>query len=119
MYILIVEDDPFLGYDLKEALLPLHPDIREAVAVRDAMRLLDDGLPRLAVMDYTLKTETTGALAARLARENVPFLYVTANGEGVRADPAIPDCRIVAKPYRVAEIVELVEGLLKAPAGSC
>jgi CheY-like chemotaxis protein len=113
MYILVVEDDPFLSYDLKEALLLLHPDVREADSVGAALRILSLGPPYLAVMDYNLKSETTAALAARFARENVPFGYVTADGEGVRADPAIPDCPIVAKPYRVADVTQMAADLMQ------
>lgn len=113
MYILIVEDDPFLSYDLREALLTLHPDIREANSVRAAMLLLAGGPPYLAILDYNLKTETTAVVASRLARENVPFCYVTADGDGVRDDPAIPDCPIVGKPYRLEDVTGLVARLLK------
>jgi DNA-binding response OmpR family regulator len=113
MYILIVEDDPFLSYDLKEALLILHPDVREANSVGAAMRILGGGLPYLAVLDYDLKAETSAAVAVRLARENVPFCYVTADGDDVRDDPAIPDCPIVGKPYRIDDITNLAASLMK------
>jgi DNA-binding response OmpR family regulator len=113
MYILIVEDDPFLSYDLKEALLILHHDVREADSVGAAMVVLARGLPYFAVLDYELKTETSAAIAARLARENVPFCYVTADGDGVRGDPSIPDCPIVNKPYRVEDVTQVAARLLK------
>ena len=112
MYILVVEDDPFLSYDLREALLALHPDVREADSVGAAMLILARGLPYLAVLDYDLKAETTAALAARLARENVPFCYVTADGDRVREDPEIPECPILSKPYRVGDVTALAAGLL-------
>ena len=116
MYILIVEDDPFLSYDLKDALSILHSDVREADSVASALRMVAKALPYLAVLDYNLKTETSAALAAYLARENVPFGYVTADGDGVRDDPAIPDCPIVAKPYRVEEVVGMAARLLASAA---
>jgi DNA-binding response OmpR family regulator len=113
MYILIVEDDPFLSYDLREALMILHPDVREANSVGAAMVVLAHGLPYFAVLDYNLKAETSAAVAVRLARENVPFCFVTADGDRVRGDPAIPDCPIVGKPYRVEDVTRLAATLLK------
>jgi len=113
MYILIVEDDPFLSYDLREALLILHADVREADSVRAALGVLALGLPDFAVLDYNLKCETSVVIAERLARENVPFCFVTADGEGVRDNPAIPDCPIVTKPYRIEDVTQLAAALLK------
>lgn len=114
MYILIVEDDPFLSYDLREAMLNLHPDVREAASVRGAMEMLGDGLPYFAVLDYNLKAETSAVVAVLLARENVPFCYVTADGDGVRSNPVIPDCPIVNKPYRVEDVARVAATLMKA-----
>ena len=112
MYILIVEDDPFLSYDLREALLDLHPDVREADSVGAAMTILSGERPYLAVLDYNLKAGTTAAVAARLAREDVPFCYVTADVAGVRGDPAIPDCPVLNKPYRVQDVTAMAALLL-------
>jgi DNA-binding response OmpR family regulator len=114
MYILIVEDDPFLSYDLREALLILHPDVREADSVRAALPILALGLPYFAVLDYNLKTGTSVAIAERLARENVPFCFVTADGDGVRDHPALADCPIVNKPYRIEDVTRIAAPYVKA-----
>src|SRR5436309_1663563 len=107
MYILILEDDPFLSYDLREGLLILHPDVRETDSVCAALLVLARGLPYFAVLDYTLKSGTSVAIAERLARENVPFCFVTADGDGVRENPAIPECPIVNKPYRIEDVARI------------
>jgi hypothetical protein len=60
-----------------------------------------------------LKSETSVAVAERLARENVPFCFVTADGDGVRDNPAIPECPIVSKPYRIEEVTRVAAALLK------
>ena len=114
MYILIVEDDPFLAYDLKEAMVNLHPDVREADSVGAALLILALGPPYFAVLDYNLKSGTSATLAARLARENVPFCFVTADSEGVVGDPAIPDCPIVNKPYRIEDVMRIAAAHVKA-----
>ena len=95
-------------------MLDLHPDVREADSVGAAMGILAGERPYLAVLDYNLKAGTSAVVAARLARENVPFCYVTADADGVRGDPAIPDCPVLNKPYRVEEVTALAALLLNA-----
>jgi hypothetical protein len=90
-----------------------HADVREADSVRAAMGFLALGLPYFAVLDYNLKSETSVAIAERLARENVPFCFVTADGDGVRGNPAIRERPIVNKPYRIEDVTRLAAALLK------
>ena len=114
MYILIVEDDPFLAYDLCEAITTLHADIRTARSVRDAMSLFRDGMPLVAILDFNLGSETSRDVAVRLARENVPFCFVTADGDGVRDDPALTHCPVLTKPYRIEDVRAVAKELLLA-----
>jgi DNA-binding response OmpR family regulator len=113
MYILVLEDDPLLCFDVCDALAEFDIAVKGALNVSEAIECISNARPALALLDYNIKSETSAAVAELLALEDVPFGYVTADADSVRQDPRIPDCPIVDKPYRADEIVELVAQLLR------
>lgn len=113
MYILVLEDDPILCFDLCDALSDFDVEVKGVHAVGDAIRLIGDSRPALALLDYNIRQDTSAAVAERLAVEDVPFGYVTAASDSVRGDPRIAECPIVGKPCRADEIVGLVSQLLR------
>ncbi|RWC39339.1 response regulator [Mesorhizobium sp.] len=77
--VLIVEDEFLIAMDLK-LLLEYHGwQVMGPVAtVRDALRLLDDELPAVALLDVNLGTELVTPLAEILKARNVPFAVASA-----------------------------------------
>jgi CheY-like chemotaxis protein len=113
MYILVLEDDPILCYDVCDALSDFDIEVRGVHSLGDALAHIALARPALALLDYNIRHETSAPVAERLAQQRVPFGYVTADGEAVRGDARIADCPILGKPYRAEDIVELVARLLR------
>lgn len=76
---LVVEDESLIAMDL-ELLLERHGwrVLGPAATVDDALRLLDDELPAVALLDITLKDGTVTLVAEALRARNVPFMLASA-----------------------------------------
>ncbi|TIP80723.1 MAG: response regulator, partial [Mesorhizobium sp.] len=77
--VLIVEDEYLTALDLK--LLLEHHGWRvmgPVATVRDALRLLDDELPAVALLDVNLGNELVTPLAEILKARDVPFVVASA-----------------------------------------
>ncbi|MDK1489779.1 response regulator [Sinorhizobium sp. 7-81] len=77
--VLIVEDEFLIAIDLKLLLerggwFVLGP----AATVAEALRLLDDELPAVALLDVTLKDGGVRPVAEALHAQNVPFVVASA-----------------------------------------
>lgn len=95
--ILVLEDDVILALDATEALEEIGVMvIGPAHRVSTAMALLDAERPDAAMLDVNIVGGTSADVAARLLRENIPYILVTGYGEqsGIEGSSAIID-----KPY--------------------
>ena len=77
--VLIVEDEFLIAMDLKLLLegrgwCVLGP----AATVEEALELLDDELPAVAILDVTLRDGIVTLLAEALRAQNVPFVVASA-----------------------------------------
>ncbi|OAP35231.1 response regulator receiver protein [Sinorhizobium glycinis] len=77
--VLIVEDEFLIAMDLKLLLersgwYVLGP----AATVEEALELLDDELPAVALLDVTLRDGSVTRLAEALCERNVPFVVASA-----------------------------------------
>ncbi|WEX74577.1 response regulator [Sinorhizobium numidicum] len=77
--VLIVEDEFLIAIDLKLLLerrgwCVLGP----AATVEEALELLDDELPAVAILDVTLRDGSVTRLAKALCERNVPFVVASA-----------------------------------------
>ncbi|RWB93021.1 MAG: response regulator [Mesorhizobium sp.] len=77
--VLIVEDEFLMAMDLK-LLLEHHGwrVIGPVATVRDALRLLEDEVPTVALLDVNLGTELVTPLAEILKARDVPFAVASA-----------------------------------------
>ncbi|TIX85781.1 MAG: response regulator [Mesorhizobium sp.] len=77
--VLIVEDEFLIAMDLK-LLLEYHGwrVMGPVATVRDALRLLEDEVPAVALLDVNLGTELVTPLAEILKARNVPFAVASA-----------------------------------------
>lgn len=114
--VLVVEDDPLTAMDLEDtlaaagaAVVGLCQNVDEAIS----RAKLDDFA--VAVLDFSLGTDTASPVARRLVRQGVPFILYTGKSSG---DPSLAEwaCPIVEKPASPRALVSAVRTVL--PRGS-
>jgi DNA-binding response OmpR family regulator len=114
--ILIVEDDPLIGFDLAVEL-EAHGFAIVGVAptVAKALSLFRQHGCDVAVLDVNLGRETSAEIATTLAAARVPFVAVT----GYSVDQCPPEFArvpLLSKPFQTALLVaELQRQLLHVP----
>jgi two-component sensor histidine kinase len=109
--ILLVEDEPIIGMMMQEMLRRLGAEVlgpyTSAVELERSGRLLADA----AVLDVNLGGELVYPIAEKLAREGVPFVFLTGYEAG-GIDPRFADAPILTKPVDEGELAEALNGLL-------
>jgi DNA-binding response OmpR family regulator len=110
--VLVVEDDPLTAMDLEDSLaqagaavVGLCQSVEEAMA----RAAVDDFA--VAVLDFSLGSDTASPVARRLARRGVPFVLYT--GKSSR-DPSLAEwaCPIVEKPASPRTLVSALRAAL-------
>lgn len=103
--ILIVEDDPLIGFDLAVeleahgfAIVGVAPNVAKALA------LFQDHGCDVAILDVNLGRETSAAIARTLTEARVPFVAVTGYSidQCPREFAAAP---LLSKPFQTARLV--------------
>lgn len=110
--IMIVEDDAILSLDLADALREAGLQIvGPFLSVTDALRGMTSHRPQVAVLDIDLNGQMSFPVADALARENVPFLWLSGSSPDILPDHyrARP---FLSKPFVTHRILETVTGLL-------
>ena len=108
--VLVVEDDLLLAMDLKETLV-------DAGAIVVGMcQTLDEGMARandddfaVAVLDFSLGSDTASPLARRLVRRGVPFILYTGKSRGEPSLAEWTDCSDRGKARFAARAVISLE----------
>ena len=109
--VLLVEDDPIIGLDLRQTLeaagaLVFGP----AHDIHGAMALLDTSPVEVAVLDNLIVGGDSLSIADFLAQRGVAFLFHTSHrGELRKHYPNVP---IIDKPSRPGELVKVLQTLL-------
>ncbi len=111
--VLVVEDDVLLAMDLKETLTDA------GAIVVDVCQTLDEGMSRanvedfaIAVLDFSLGSETVSPLARRLVRRGLPFILYTGKS---RSEPSLAewsDQQIVKKPAPIPVLLSALRDAL-------
>ncbi|MCJ2103016.1 HWE histidine kinase domain-containing protein [Methylobacterium sp. E-046] len=97
---LVVEDNMIIALEAEEALTALGADtVDMAASVREALRLIDVSPPDRALLDVNLGSETSVAVARRLAELGIPFAFATGYGESFQVPPDLGDVPVIKKPY--------------------
>ena len=97
--ILVVEDEALVAMLVEDALLDAGAIVLGPVAtVAEALALLRQDLPDVAVLDLNLAGETSTPVADALVRMGVPFVVATGYGaDGL--PPGHATVPVLAKPY--------------------
>jgi CheY-like chemotaxis protein len=111
--ILVVEDEFLIAAVLCDMLEDASAVVvGPAVAVADAMRLLQDHPVDAAILDMNLNGQWSDPIAEELKMRNVPFIFTTGYGFDERTKRF--GVRIVAKPYSWEEVEEqLAQAILQ------
>jgi two-component system, response regulator PdtaR len=111
--ILIAEDDPDIGQDLKERLEGLEYNVLEITPLaNEAIALAGRLKPDLVLMDIQLSGQMDGIEAAEHIRQlHIPVVFVTGYCDGAiieRAQLTEP-CGYILKPYTTSDIAVAVQ----------
>jgi CheY-like chemotaxis protein len=119
--ILVVEDETIVAADIQQQLrqdgFRLNPIARSG---EDAVRLAQELLPDLVLMDIRLAGSIDGLAAARLIQRStgIPVVYLTAFPGMFLQDPSSmqdPNLCLI-KPFAVSELRSIIDVALHPPA---
>lgn len=104
--ILVVEDEILIRITIEDMLADLGCESVSATATADkALALVDEQIFDAAMLDMNLNGASSRSVADALAERDVPFVMATGN----RGDmwDGFPDCAVLRKPFKYAELVEI------------
>ena len=117
--VLIVEDNAFLAWGMREVLAQVgFQVVGVAATTAEALHLANDTDPDIAILDIRLAGRRDGIEAAMLLRQKsgLPVLFVTGEGDAttrLRAAAAEPAAYLL-KPVSGDQLVRAVELALRA-----
>jgi DNA-binding response OmpR family regulator len=113
--VLVVDDEPLIREMLRECLGAEGWEIACAADGTEALRIGSDA--DVALVDAVLPGSMTGLdLAARLEACGVPVLMMSGQPEALDAMSASDRRAVLAKPFRIAAVVEALRTLCRAGA---
>lgn len=98
--VLVVEDNMIIALEAEAVLVALGAEaVDTAASVREALRLIEAAPPDRALLDVNLGSETSVAVARRLAELGIPYAFATGYGESFRIPPDLGAVPVIKKPY--------------------
>ena len=80
--VMVVEDEAIISFLIEDMLLTLGcASVVHAAAVKQALSMLTEQTPDAAVLDVNLAGEPGYAIAEKLEKDGVPFVFATGYGE--------------------------------------
>lgn len=115
--VLLTEDDALIRVDLRDALEQAgYRVIGPAVTSAEALSLLDQETPALAVIDIVLRDGSCAELARELRQRGVPFLVHSGCGKDEPLAGEFQDVPWLSKPAMPQDVVMLLGGLVRSTA---
>ncbi|OJU08819.1 MAG: two-component system sensor histidine kinase/response regulator [Caulobacterales bacterium 68-7] len=113
--LLLVEDSLIIALDAEDIVARLGAEtVATAASVAAAFDSIDARAPTVAVLDINLGDSTSFAIADRLAKLGVPFLFATGYGEQANLPLEHKDRMVVQKPYTLENVARAMDTLLSA-----
>jgi len=109
--VLLVEDEWLIAEDHAMALRNAGHEVMGPVrGTREALALISDAMPDLALLDIRLDHETSFPVATELSERRVPFAFVTGLG---RTDvlEEFRDAPLLSKPVTPEQLLSLIADL--------
>ncbi|MFO1147232.1 MAG: response regulator [Alsobacter sp.] len=116
--VLVVEDDRLVMMVISEALADDHFRVLAAPDAVAARRILESDAVDVLFTDIDLGPGPSGLVLAREARRLCPGLavvYASGGRPSVPKDLAVPGATFVPKPYRQAEVCDLLSRIARRP----
>ena len=115
--LLLVEDEPLISLDLKEALTEAGFDVIQAMNGEKALSEIKADASRFRglITDINLGREPDGWEVARRGRElipDLPVLYISAHAAPDWPSKGVPKSLVVTKPFASAQIITAISTLL-------
>jgi two-component sensor histidine kinase/ActR/RegA family two-component response regulator len=109
--VLIVEDNMIIALDCEDMVKRLGvPSVRAVASVAQALAEIDRHVPDFALLDINLGTETSFAIAAKLASMGVRFAFATGYGEDIAFPPNLIGVPRIHKPYTGDTLAAAIRG---------
>lgn len=116
--VLIVEDNPLLGFDLEVILAEQGcAVVGPAGELKTAVDLVRKRKIDIALIDYVLGEITAAPLAKLLDEKGIPYALCT-GASGAMTSFDFPNTPILEKPFQPEDICNVVDALLAARLGS-
>jgi light-regulated signal transduction histidine kinase (bacteriophytochrome)/ActR/RegA family two-component response regulator len=97
--ILLVEDQSLIAMDVEEMLRELScAEVMTAASVSHAIRLIDEVVPDLAILDINLGGETSGVIADELSKRSIPFVFATGYSDSSGVPLRFATIPVIKKP---------------------
>jgi DNA-binding response OmpR family regulator len=114
--LLVVEDEWLLAAQLVDLLEEAGLTAEPVPSVEAALRVVEAGPLRAAILDINLGQETSFPVARELARRGIPFVFVTGY-----ADTQLPDdlegSLVLSKPIHPTALVAQLRSILSRSVG--
>lgn len=112
--VLLVEDSLIIALDAEDVLDRLGAaNIVTASTVAGALEALESARPDVAMLDINLGDSTSYAVADRLAKLNVPFLFASGYGEQAQLPEAHRGKTVLQKPYTLENVARALDPLVQ------
>lgn len=109
--VLLVEDEMLVCMNIEDMLTSLGCQVvGPAAKVSQALTILQNETPDIAVLDVNLGSEKSYAIADRLSEQGTPFLFSTGYAE---LDPGYDSCLRIQKPFSSEQLAASLETLLQ------
>lgn len=103
--IMLVEDQLVIALEAESVLGDHGAHVETAATAGEALRLLGQVTPDVAVLDVNLGSGTSFAVADELMTRNIPFVFATGYGATGTIPPSYAQAPIVTKPYQAESLI--------------
>lgn len=104
MHVLILEDEPIIGFALEDMLIEIGCErVSLATRISEAEKIVRDEQLDVAILDVNIHGEHSYPVADELARRQVPYVFATGYGDHAHPDRHRKKLTLT-KPYSLDEV---------------
>ena len=103
--VLVVEDSMMIAMDVSDMLKRLGiKTVHTSATVKQALRAIKSAPPDFALLDVSLRDETSFKAAKQLQSMNIPFCFATGYGSDISVDEDFRGVTILTKPVSAKQL---------------